>query len=140
MSDLTLNFKEKLKYPHNKQGITVKVALRLGNETPVSVETKLDTGSTFCVFQPQYARMLGIEIENGEPEVIITATGKFIAYGHEVILQIANFEIEATVYFVTDELFPVSVLGRIGFLDRLQIGLIDYEQLLFIDSLENYYQ
>ncbi len=134
MSDFTLNFKEKLKYPHNKQGITVKVAIRFGNETPVSAETKLDTGSTFCIFQPQYAQMLGIEIEKGEPEIIITATGKFIAYAHEVVLQIANFEIEATVYFVTDELFPVSVLGRIGFLDRLQIGLIDYEQLLYLNS------
>ncbi len=55
-------------------------------------------------------------------------------------MKIANLEWEATVYFVQDEHFPVSVLGRIGFLDRLQIGLIDYEQLLFIDSLENYYR
>ena len=140
MTDLILTFKEKFKYQSNLQGITVKVALQIGNEPSVSAETKLDTGSAFCIFQPQYAQVLGIEIEKGEPEVIRTVTGKFIAYGHEVIMKIANLEWEATVYFVQDEHFPVSVLGRIGFLDRLQIGLIDYEQLLFIDSLENYYR
>lgn len=134
MNDWTLNFNEKIIYPHNKQGINLTVVLQRGNEPPISVETKLDTGSTFCIFQPQYAELLGLEIEKGEPEIVRAATEKFIVYGHELTLKIANLEWEATVYFVPDKLFPVSVLGRIGFLDRLKIGLIDYEQILYLNS------
>jgi hypothetical protein len=138
MSKYNLAFEESVKYPHNKQGIDLGIILKNG-EKLVSVEAKLDTGSTFCIFQRQIAESLALEIEKGDVELIRTATGKFIAYGHELSLRIANLEWEATLYFVPDEYFPVNILGRIGFLDRLQIGLIDYEQLLFIDSLENYY-
>jgi len=138
MSKYNLAFAENIKYPHHKQGIDLGIILKNG-EKRVSVEAKVDTGSTFCIFQRQFAELLDLESEKGDVELIRPATGKFIAYGHEVILQIANLEWETTVYFAQDEYFPVNVLGRIGFLDRLQIGLIDYEQLLFIDSLENYY-
>jgi hypothetical protein len=138
MSKYNLAFAESVKYPSHKQGIDLGIILKNG-EKRVSLEAKLDTGSTFCIFQRQFAELLGFEIETGDVELIRTATGKFIAYGHEAIIGIANLEWEATVYFAQDEYFPVNVLGRAGFLDRLQIGLIDYEQLLFIDSLENYY-
>ena len=134
MNGWTLNFNEQIIYPHNRQGINLTVALQRGNETLLSVQTKLDTGSTFCIFQPQYAELLGLEIEKGEPEIVRAATDKFTAYGHELTLKIANLEWEATVYFVPDKHFPVSVLGRIGFLDRLRIGLIDYEQILYLNS------
>jgi hypothetical protein len=129
-----LNFNEKIIYPHNKQGINLTIVLQRGNEPPISIETKLDTGSTFCIFQPQYAELLGLEIEKGEPEIVRAATEKFIVYGHELTLKVVNLEWEATVYFVLDKLFPVSVLGRISFLDRLKIGLVDYEQLLYLSS------
>jgi len=137
MSKYNLTFEESIKYSSHKQGIDLGIVLKNGDKR-VSLEAKLDTGSTFCIFQRQFAELLGLEIEKSNVELIRTATGKFIAYGHEVILWIANFEWEATVYFAQDEYFPVNAPGRIGFLDRLQIGLIDYEQLLFIDSLEKY--
>ena len=90
---------------------------------PIAADVKLDTGSSFCIFQRHYGELLGLEIEKGEPEIIRTATGKFIAYGHEITLTVANLEWNATVYFTKDETFPVSVVGRLGFLDRLKIGL-----------------
>lgn len=133
MKNWTLTFDERINYPHNKQGINLTAILSVGNELPISVEAKLDTGSTFCVFQHHFAKLLGLEIEKGEPEIILTATGKFIAYGHEVTMKIENLEWDASVYFAQDESFPVNVLGRIGFLDRLKIGLVDYEQFLYLN-------
>ena len=134
MSKWTLAFAERLKYPDNQQGINLDVVLSLGATLPLAVSVKLDTGSTLCVFQRRYAEMLGLDVETGDLEVIRTATGKFIAYGHEVTLTVANLEWDATVYFAKDENFPVNVVGRVGFIDRLKIGLNDYEQFLFLSS------
>jgi hypothetical protein len=41
---------------------------------------------------------------------------------------------EATVYFASDEQFSRSVLGRIGWLDRVKLGLIDYEVKLLLSA------
>ncbi len=38
--------------------------------------------------------------------------------------------------FAEPEEFPINVVGRVGFLDHLQIGLVDYEQLLYLGPYE----
>ena len=43
---------------------------------------------------------------------------------------------DTTVYFAEPEDFPVNVVGRIGFLDHLQIGIVDYDQLLYFSPYE----
>lgn len=135
MSDWSLTFSELLLYPDNLQGINIEIVLSLETNLPIAADVKLDAGSTFYIFQRHYGEMLGLEIEKGEPEIIRTATGKFIAYEHEITLTVANLEWSATVYFAKYETFPVSVVGRVGFLDRLQIGLVDYRQMLYLGSL-----
>lgn len=57
----------------------------------------------------------------------------FPAYGHEVTLAVSDLEWETTVYFAEPDDFPINVVGRIGFLDHLQVGLVDYEQLLYLN-------
>jgi predicted aspartyl protease len=136
----TLTFGEQINYTDDRSGICLEVVLAADADNTVSATAKLDTGSTFCVFEKSYADLLGLDLETGEEENFRTATGSFRAFGHEVMLKFAEIEFLTTVYFAEDEHFPVSVLGRIGFLDRLQIGLIDCEQLLFVDSVEGYYQ
>ena len=46
-------------------------------------------------------------------------------------------EWDTTVYFAEMEAFPVNVVGRVGFLDHLQVGLVDYDQLLYVGPLES---
>ncbi len=115
--------------------ITVNVDLVCGVSS-AAVDAKLDTGSKFCIFQPSYARWLGLDLRNGIPERIRTATGSFTAYGHEVRLMIGDLDWSATVYFAEPEEFPINVVGRVGFLDHLRVGLIDYEQLLYLSAYE----
>ena len=95
-----------------------------------------DCGSKFCVFQPHFARLLGFELESGAPQRIRTAAGSFPAYGHEVTLTVGELEWQTTVYFAEPEDFPINVVGRIGFLDHLRVGLVDYEQLLYLGPYE----
>ncbi len=130
----TLTFDEKVKYPDDKQGINLDVIISKQTDNPVSATVKLDTGSTFCIFQRFYADLLSIEVEKGERESIRTAKGSFVAYGHDIVIKFSNLEWEAFVYFAQDESFPVSVLGRNGFLNKINIAIIDYEQLLYLKS------
>src|SRR5436853_2655945 len=131
MSSWILGFTNRLDYSSDDE-ITVEIFLSGSSSIPVAVAAKVDTGSKFCIFQPRYAVVLGFDLETGLKESIRTAAGSFVAYGHEVTLTVGDMEWNAIVYFAEPENFPVNVVGRIGFLDHLQIGLVDYEQLLYI--------
>lgn len=64
--------------------------------------------------------------------MIGTATGAFRAYGHEVEMETLGINVVSTVYFAESEFFDRNVLGRIGWLDRVKLGLIDSESLLYL--------
>jgi len=51
-------------------------------------------------------------------------------------LQVGDLQWDTTVYFAEPGAFPVNVIGRTGFLDHLQICLVDYEQLLYLGPFE----
>jgi hypothetical protein len=125
MNQWSLTFGKLIDYSRYDE-ITVDVELA-ADASFASIDAKLDTGSKFCVFQPRYARLLQLDLENGIFEKIRTAAGSFPAYGHEVTLHVGDLQWDTTVYFAEPEDFPVNVVGRIGFLDHLQIGLVDYE-------------
>lgn len=127
----TLNFNQRVDYSLFDE-ITVSVRLFWASGF-VGVNAKLDTGSKFCIFQPGQARLLGLDLESGTLERFRTAVGAFSAYGHEVKLAIGDLEWETVVYFAEPDNFPVNVVGRIGFLDHVQAGLVDYEQLLYLN-------
>jgi len=59
-----------------------------------------------------------------------------LAYGHEVTIAVGLLEWQAVVYFATNEDFDINVVGHQGFLDRLRVGLVDYEQLLYLGAYE----
>lgn len=66
-------------------------------------------------------------------ENIATVTGSFKAHLHTVTIEVLGIRSEATVYFAAHEQFTRCVLGRVGWLDRVKLGLVDYEaKLLFI--------
>jgi len=88
------------------------------------------------VFQRLYADLLGLDVERGVSQIIRTATGSFAAHGHEITLTVGQFEWQAIVYFAEDENFPVNVVGRRSFLDRLRAGLVDYEQQPYLSSYD----
>ena len=118
-------------YDTLKTGITLPVTLGYNLRT-VDFEAKLDTGSSHCIFERSFGENLGFEIENGTLEKFGTATVGFYAYGHEVSLSVLEVETYAVVYFAKEESFARNVLGRQGFLDRVKLGLIDYEGKLLL--------
>ncbi|MGD9562493.1 MAG: hypothetical protein AB7F88_09780 [Pyrinomonadaceae bacterium] len=114
-------------------GITVPVTMFLGGQV-AEFDAKIDTGSTYCVFQRLHAELLGLDVEAGVRIELSTPTGSFRAYGHEVSLDVLGIETVSTVYFGESEMFDRNILGRIGWLDRVKLGLIDAEAKLFLSQ------
>lgn len=131
--DETVTFAKQYDYDALKIGITVSVTLSLGEESVV-FEAKIDTGAGNCIFQRVHGERLDLIIESGEKQNFITVAGNFIAYAHEVSLSVLDIEFYTKVYFAESECFTRSVLGRQGWLDRVKLGLIDYEGKLLLNA------
>ena len=129
----TIEFAESYQYDTRLVGITVPAFLNYGGKI-VEIKTKIDTGSSYCIFQRKHAENLGIDVESGEYARISTATNGFDAYGFELSLSVLDIETVSTIYFAKEEWFTRNVLGRQGFLDRVKLGLIDYEGKLLLSS------
>lgn len=115
-------------------GITVDATLQNGDFS-VDIVAKIDTGSTYCIFERHYGERLDLDVENGNSVEIGTATGSFRAFGHELTLTVLGIETVSTVYFAESDYFDRNVLGRIGWLDRVKLGLIEQEGKLFLSSI-----
>ncbi len=128
-----LEFNVLHEYSLFKVGITIEAILNK-NSLRVDVEAKIDTGSTYCIFERHHGEGLDLDIEGGTLVDISTATGSFRAYGHELTLTVLGIETVSTVYFAESDYFDRNVLGRIGWLDRVKLGLIDQEGKLFLSK------
>ncbi|MCI0486156.1 MAG: retroviral-like aspartic protease family protein [Blastocatellia bacterium] len=128
-----LNFAHLALYDPGIPGITVAVTLKLIDRFAY-IDARVDTGATECIFARRYGEQLGLNIENGEPLRIGTVTGTFKVYRHEVTMEISDYTFDVRVCFAADEGFNRNVLGRHGFLDRVKLGIIDYEGKLYLSS------
>jgi hypothetical protein len=129
----TLTFTALHKYDTRELGITVPVMMKIGNKS-VRFSAKVDTGASVCIFDRARGEALGLDIESGLAQEITTATGNFLTYGHEVTLSVTGIETYTTVYFAADDNFTKNVLGRQGWLERVRLGLVDYEGKLYLSS------
>ena len=73
----------------------------------VELIARLDTGAAQCIFERRYAEELALDVESGRPQRFRTMTGTFVAYGQS------------------------------GWLDRLRIGIIDYDRLLLLSGYDS---
>jgi len=118
-------------YDYGTEAIIVPVELRSADKT-VRTDAYVDTGATFCIFKRELATALDIDVETGTRLRLSTVTGTFDAYGHTLTLKTLHYAFDVTVYFAAHESFTRNVLGRRGWLDQVQLGIIDYESKLFL--------
>jgi hypothetical protein len=126
-----IEFNHLTHYDTGKSGIVIPIAL-LHQTQSVDVEANLDTGASHCIFERFYGEALGLNVEAGERLEFSTATGRFVAFGHALVLTLNGFEFELVAYFAQDPLFNRNVLGRNGFLNRTLLGLDDYAGTLYL--------
>jgi len=129
-----LNFEKLLAYNTGKVGIELDVTLKLKDKS-VNFTAKVDTGAAHCIFERRFGEDLELEIENGIARKFSTATGTFSAYGHNLTIVTEGLEFDPYIFFYADENHKTNVLGRFGWLDRIILGLVDYEGKIYL----NYY-
>jgi hypothetical protein len=118
-------------YGHAGSGIELPVVLGSGAKT-VRLVACLDTGASNCLFERLYGELLTLDIEAGQPKTFRTATGRVETFGHLVTLSVLELQCESFVYFFADEHINKNLLGRIGWLDRIRLGLVDYDSALYL--------
>lgn len=119
-------------HTYGTEAIFVPIELEFSDKS-VRTDAFIDTGATFCVFKRELATALDIEVESGTPLRFSTVTGAFEAYGHVVTLKTFGYSFDVMVYFAAFEAFARNVLGRRGWLDQVQLGLIEYESTLYLN-------
>ncbi len=128
-----ISYDKVYEYDTLKSGITVVVEMSYGGESR-QIRAKIDTGAENCIFERKHGERLGVEIESGREQIFSAAAGIFVAYGRELTLSVLDIETVSTVYFAKEESFTRNVLGRQGWLDRVKLGLIDYEGKLLLSA------
>ena len=114
-------------------GIEVPTELSVGAQR-VGLMARLDTGAAHCIFERRYAEELGLDVESVRAQRFRTMAGSFVAYQHEVTIGTLDIEFSAAVFFAEDPFFNRNFLGRSGWLDRLRVGIIDYDGLLLLSN------
>ncbi len=129
--DMQLEFSQCLRYVGDAVGITVPITLHSGGET-IALLAAIDTGAANCLFERTHGDLLGLDIEAGEPKVFATATGQVETFGHVVSIGAPGVQFESVVYFFANPEIRKNLLGRVGWLDRIRLGLVDYEQTMYL--------
>jgi hypothetical protein len=130
-----LDFSLRHCYTGPETSITVPAILKRGDEE-VDLIASVDTGASHCLFQRSYAEALGLDVESGQAQSFTTANSRFQAYGHELTISVLSIEIHSTAFFFADPLILKNVLGRQGWLDRIRLGLVDHDQILYISPYD----
>ncbi|MGH9834808.1 MAG: hypothetical protein ACRD9Y_17455 [Blastocatellia bacterium] len=112
-------------YSSIEEGITIPTVLILGNIT-ASFQAKIDPGAQVCLFQREIGEELGIDIESGDRIRLGSLTGgSLIAFGHSVTLHTLGLEFDSVVYFAADYGLERNLLGRVGWLQKVRLAIID---------------
>ena len=128
-----LSFAEEYRYPDDLTGIPIEVILSHGAQS-VEITAAVDPGASVCLFANEVGQALDLRVEQGVPIRLKTLGGPLDAYGHEVTIQTGEIEFESFVYFAKYPGLPRNLLGRAGWLRKLRLALVDYDNLLYFSE------
>jgi hypothetical protein len=140
MTTHALSFSVAFSYSHLariSRGVKVQVTLAANSVETISIDVRVDSGSSFCVFGRQWADVLSLDWAAGEPLAISTAAGVFDAHLHEVTVRLLDFEWTSWVAFADWDTMPPSprrdVLGLNGFFDHFLVAIDDRAEVVYLD-------
>ena len=128
---INLEFELAHEYESTADGILVPVRIVQSGKS-VELTARLDTGAAHCLFHRSYSDLLDIAWDAGLPQTYRTIVGNFRAYGHELTLHTWDLQCSAMVYFHESGSPNSNYLGRAGWLDRVRLGLIHYDQRILV--------
>jgi len=130
-----LTFSESIPYPDTDGGIPLYVVLsRAGLRA--TAEAVVDSGGSVCLFSRELGVSLGLDIETGIPKRLDSLGGPIDSFGHEVTLETAGLTFQSVVYFAKHPNLPRNILGRQGWLRNIKLGIVDYENIMYLGKYE----
>jgi hypothetical protein len=130
-----LTFSESISYPDTDGGILLYVALsRAGLRA--TAEAVVDSGGSVCLFSREIGASLGLDVDAGIPKRLDSLGGPIDCFGHEVTLETAGLTFQSVVYFAKYLNLPRNILGRQGWLRNVKLGLVDYENTMYLGRYE----
>lgn len=126
-----LEFEIRHQYVSSRGGIWIPALLQVGDQQ-VKCEAKIDTGADYCVFRREVAESLGLEVESGYRTLLSSAAGRVETYQHEVQLATFDLSFQSFVCFASHYEFPRNLLGCAGWLNLLKLGIVDYEETVYL--------
>ncbi len=130
-----LEFQVKTLYSATALGIALPVRLMF-NETQVEFPAKLDTGADICVFARAYGESLGVPIDSGERQLVATLTGTFVAYAHDLEIEVCGLRFDCRICFYEDEHLRRNVLGR-TWLQRCRVAIVEHDATLYLSRYDS---
>lgn len=119
------------------RGVYLEVILVANGHMTPNIRVRVDSAATFCVFGRQWADVLALDWEAGDPVTIGTAIGSFSAYRHEITIHLINYEWTAWIAFAEWDTTPPSqardVLGLTGFFDHFLIAIDDLSETIYLE-------
>jgi hypothetical protein len=129
-----LSFSIRYRFLTTEAGITIPFLLKRNNLQSFG-EAKVDPGSEYCLFQPEIADELQIDVLDGFPVKIGTLAGSFTAYAHTVELVTFELEFESTVLFMHGYGTSRNILGRIGWSNSLDLALMMRDETIYLNPI-----
>jgi predicted aspartyl protease len=126
-----LEFEISHKYLSSRGGIWIPALLQVG-EQQVKCDAKIDTGADYCVFRREVAESLELEVEAGYRTMLSSGAGSVETYQHEVTLSTLGLSFQSFVCFASHYEFPRNLLGCAGWLNLLKLGIVDYEEMIYL--------
>jgi hypothetical protein len=126
----SLEFDAELRYEETSAGILVPIRLTHGDRS-VELSARLDTGAADCIFDDSYAAILGLT-DSGVQRRYRTVAGSFEARGYELTIETLGLQWTAFVFFHAMGNPAHAFVGRRGWLDRVRLGIVHYEQWLLL--------
>lgn len=133
---INLTFSHHVLYDDSVEGINLEVVLHYGEEA-ATCSAKVDTDAQVCLFEREIGEGLGIDIESGHRIRLRTLTGTLTAFGHEITLQTAGLTFYTVVYCPITHNLQRNLLGRQGWLRLIRLGLVDYDNALYLSQYDD---
>jgi hypothetical protein len=130
-----LTYTEVVSYPDKDGGILLYVTLSCA-EFRATAEAVVDSGGSVCLFSRELGVALGLDVETGIPKRLSSLGGSIDCFGHEVTLETVGLTFQSIAYFAKHPNLPRNILGRQGWLRNLKLGLVDYENKLYLGKYE----
>lgn len=129
--EFQLNFPLRRRFQTTDVGIVIPCSLER-NGIIVDTSAKVDLGAEYCLFNRDLAESLQIEVEDGFPISLSTLAGSFTGFAHTVVLNTFDFQFESTVLFNPAYDAGRNILGRIGWLNNLNLGLTMDDEMIYL--------